>query len=220
MTGCHQGRVQGLDQRQEAQPEAQDPICPTGRVALCQPHAFSAGDGVAWKGSTRGHSVATITLSDAGGGSFAEPLPTAPYVLSASFVLKKSELVFLDMVAQLTCKEQIYKEFRALFCMVGENDLCVKHVCFCDKSRLGQKPLMPAAATGHTKITGRAVFSQNQSRVCPAAEVNSSWLSGACQPGGSCGPNSHLASFCALNVHRTPPSTKIKWKCFCQHIST
>lgn len=44
VTGCHQGRVQGLDQRQEAQPEAQDPICPTGRVALCQPHAFSAGD--------------------------------------------------------------------------------------------------------------------------------------------------------------------------------
>lgn len=60
------------------------------------------------------------------------------------------------MVAQLTCKEQIYKEFRALFCMVGENDLCVKHVCFCDKSRLGQKPLIPAPATGHTKITERA----------------------------------------------------------------
>lgn len=78
VTGCHQSRVQALHQRQEAQPEAQDPTCPAGRVTLCQPHAFSAGDGVAWKGSTRGHSVATITLSDAGGGRFAEPLPTAP----------------------------------------------------------------------------------------------------------------------------------------------
>ena len=59
---CHQGHVHPLDQRQEAD----DPICPTGPVMLCQPHTFSAGDRLAWKGRAQRLSVATITPSDAG----------------------------------------------------------------------------------------------------------------------------------------------------------
>ena len=62
VTGCHQGHVHPLDQRQEAD----DPICPTGPVMLCQPHTFSAGDRLAWKGRAQRLSVATITPSDAG----------------------------------------------------------------------------------------------------------------------------------------------------------
>ena len=64
------------------------------------------------------------------GGRLVEVLPTVPQVQSASLVLKKCELIFLDIMAQLTCNEQTCMEFWMLFCMVGETDFFVKHVCF------------------------------------------------------------------------------------------
>lgn len=64
------------------------------------------------------------------GGRLVEVLLMAPQVQSASLVLKKCELIFLDITAQLTCNEQTCKEFWMLFCMVGENDFFVKRVRF------------------------------------------------------------------------------------------
>lgn len=45
------------------------------------------------------------------GGRLVEALPMAPQVQSASLLLKKCELIFLDITAQLTCNEQTCKEF-------------------------------------------------------------------------------------------------------------